>query len=434
MKIPFQGFFLAIIFYLIASPSYGYDAVDIAYTKENSWYKEGYKGPDEFDCSGLTQYAFGHVGVSLPDGSWQQAPSPEQEVGFNDLLRGDLLFFDADKDEKIDHVAIFVSKNKMIHSTWNEEEEDRGWVRESDITSWWRDKFVTARRLHPSGPSTTFSVGDEVQVISARGLIDWKDGTWEEVSGGERSVGDKGRIDALPIFYGGEWRWSVNFDDGKDGWIRESYIEKVGVVVIANLPFTDNFNDNSIDPTLWEYRYAVSEVNGQLHLDTVVTDRVGNAWTAPLTIDPRKPLKISRMVKVYAANDYYMGSMVIDTDGHPEYEFGVSYSNYSYRSSRWCPRYGFSLYRNAVSSASCAAQTTDDLSDTIPSIWNTWFKEDIWYNPRTGALGYSINNNLRLVYNVGRMPSGADTISIYFDDWGWWTGHKHYMDDLSVTQ
>jgi cell wall-associated NlpC family hydrolase len=40
--------------------------VAIAASKTGDWYSFGAAGPNLFDCSGLTQYVFGHVGVYLP--------------------------------------------------------------------------------------------------------------------------------------------------------------------------------------------------------------------------------------------------------------------------------------------------------------------------------------------------------------------------------
>ena len=41
-------------------------ALAVAKSRTGKWYRWGAAGPNSFDCSGLTQYAFGQFGVTLP--------------------------------------------------------------------------------------------------------------------------------------------------------------------------------------------------------------------------------------------------------------------------------------------------------------------------------------------------------------------------------
>ncbi len=84
-------------------------AVREAYNKLGSPYKWGAAGPDRFDCSGLTMWAWGKAGVSLPHNSRAQFSSG-RKVARSDWQPGDLLYFGS----PIHHVAIYVGGGKMI--------------------------------------------------------------------------------------------------------------------------------------------------------------------------------------------------------------------------------------------------------------------------------------------------------------------------------
>jgi cell wall-associated NlpC family hydrolase len=78
------------------------------------WGGESPKGTSHpgFDCSGLTAYAWGQVGVGLPHYSGAQM-SDSTPVPLSDLEPGDLLFYGPGGSE---HVAMYVSAGEMIEA------------------------------------------------------------------------------------------------------------------------------------------------------------------------------------------------------------------------------------------------------------------------------------------------------------------------------
>ena len=66
-----------------------------------------------FDCSGLVKRVYQMEGIELPRDSDQQALVGE-EVGLEDALAGELLFFG--EGEKITHVAIYLGDKRFIHA------------------------------------------------------------------------------------------------------------------------------------------------------------------------------------------------------------------------------------------------------------------------------------------------------------------------------
>jgi peptidoglycan DL-endopeptidase CwlO len=84
-------------------------AVREAYRKLGSPYQWGAAGPSRFDCSGLTMWAWGKAGVSLPHSSQAQY-SGGRHVSRGNIQPGDLVFFGS----PIHHVGIYIGGGRMI--------------------------------------------------------------------------------------------------------------------------------------------------------------------------------------------------------------------------------------------------------------------------------------------------------------------------------
>jgi cell wall-associated NlpC family hydrolase len=89
----------------------GAAAVAAAKTRLGLPYVWAAAGPDSFDCSGLTMWAWAHAGVSLPHFSGAQYASTTH-VSMADLQPGDLVF-EADTGA---HVAMYIGGGQIIAS------------------------------------------------------------------------------------------------------------------------------------------------------------------------------------------------------------------------------------------------------------------------------------------------------------------------------
>jgi cell wall-associated NlpC family hydrolase len=91
--------------------SRGAKAAQVACSEIGKNYVWGSAGPNTFDCSGLTMYAWGKVGVTLRHYTmWQWEDT--KRVTKAQLMPGDLIFFYSDKH----HVGMYVGGDWMVNA------------------------------------------------------------------------------------------------------------------------------------------------------------------------------------------------------------------------------------------------------------------------------------------------------------------------------
>ncbi len=86
-------------------------AVDTALAQVGDAYVWGGTGPNGFDCSGLTMYAYAAAGVALPHSSKAQSKLG-RPVSRAELQPGDLVYF----YEPVSHVGLYIGDGKMVHA------------------------------------------------------------------------------------------------------------------------------------------------------------------------------------------------------------------------------------------------------------------------------------------------------------------------------
>ncbi|MGI6239044.1 MAG: NlpC/P60 family protein, partial [Christensenellales bacterium] len=84
-------------------------------------YIYGTAGPNSYDCSGLTTFAFKKANVSLGRSAYAQgyqANSGTKIESISDLKRGDIVCFDTVADSDLsDHVGIYLGQGYFIHAS-----------------------------------------------------------------------------------------------------------------------------------------------------------------------------------------------------------------------------------------------------------------------------------------------------------------------------
>jgi cell wall-associated NlpC family hydrolase len=120
-------------------------AVRIALAQMGAPYQWGAEGPSEFDCSGLTSFAYAKAGVTIPRVSRAQfaAYAGGRFVDRMQLVAGDLVFFaDNPRDPgSIHHVGMYVGRGLMVEAPYT-----GAVVRTSSI---WRSSYAGAVRPAP---------------------------------------------------------------------------------------------------------------------------------------------------------------------------------------------------------------------------------------------------------------------------------------------
>jgi len=91
------------------------EAIAAARTKLGDPYLWGGTGPGAYDCSGLTQFAYGVAGITLPRVAADQW-NVGAHIALSDLLPGDLLFWATDISDPvtIHHVALYLGNGMML--------------------------------------------------------------------------------------------------------------------------------------------------------------------------------------------------------------------------------------------------------------------------------------------------------------------------------
>lgn len=103
-------------FIVVQASPFAARAINAARQQVGKPYVFGGSGPDVWDCSGLTQWAFEQAGVLLPRTAADQYAAAPHKVPLGQLQPGDLLFWATDTTDPstIHHVAIYLGNGVML--------------------------------------------------------------------------------------------------------------------------------------------------------------------------------------------------------------------------------------------------------------------------------------------------------------------------------
>jgi len=103
----------------------------------------GATGMSSFDCSGLTLYAFGQAGITLPRTAHLQGYNAGEKVTKSQLKRGDIVCFSTTSSASLsNHVGIYLGNNQFIHASSGQRK-----VVISTITGFYLTAFSWGRRV-----------------------------------------------------------------------------------------------------------------------------------------------------------------------------------------------------------------------------------------------------------------------------------------------
>jgi cell wall-associated NlpC family hydrolase len=95
---------------IVRTPTLGERAVQIAAQELGVPYRYGGSSPSGFDCSGLTSWVYGRLGIELPHNAAAQY-GYGTPVDLEHLEPGDLVFFHG-----LGHVGLYIGNGRIIHA------------------------------------------------------------------------------------------------------------------------------------------------------------------------------------------------------------------------------------------------------------------------------------------------------------------------------
>lgn len=163
--------------------------------------------PHSFDCSAFTMYIHGLYNMKIPRGANAQS-NVGRPVARTALRKGDLVFFDFNGDGTMNHVAMYIGDNRMIHTY----KVGVGVAITPLWGSWWGNRYAKARRMLPESgiPWTVQSI------TTTKAVLRTGPGTDFSVAG----IAHKGERYVQVGFhtpYGTYWK-RINFN-GKTAWM-----------------------------------------------------------------------------------------------------------------------------------------------------------------------------------------------------------------------
>ena len=118
--------------------------ISVAADQMGKPYVWGASGPNSFDCSGLVTYALRQAGTStgrLNAAGFSQN-SAWEKISFDNLQRGDLIFYYNNSKTRVGHVGIVIGDGMMIDASSSNGKV----VNRTYDSSYWRSHFVCGRR------------------------------------------------------------------------------------------------------------------------------------------------------------------------------------------------------------------------------------------------------------------------------------------------
>jgi cell wall-associated NlpC family hydrolase len=120
------------------------EMITAAQSKIGKPYVSGAEGPNSFDCSGLVYWCLKQAGSNR--GRYNAAGyakvSAWKTVSWNELRKGDLMFFWSDSKNKIGHVAIYIGGGMVIDASSSHGKV----VKRSCTSSWFKTNFKWGKR------------------------------------------------------------------------------------------------------------------------------------------------------------------------------------------------------------------------------------------------------------------------------------------------
>ena len=188
---------------------------------------------------------------------------------------------------------------------------------------------------------------------------------------------------------------------------------------------SDDFNDGVINPVFWTACGSnVYEEDGLVKLQQNVTDDYVALESAPLVVPLNNRIIIDREFLIHenyrywnVGDRYFYGDVCIRINGSSDNYIGIHYYD-----DDWDNRHGTYM----------TIQLNGEVNETriCDAIFDTWLTEMIVIDMNENTLSYSRNDSLIATVVIPEVQMNYFTVK--FGPYGWWTGHYHNMDYVSI--
>lgn len=189
--------------------------------------------------------------------------------------------------------------------------------------------------------------------------------------------------------------------------------------VYSNTILSDDFNGSKLDLNKWNkptYPSAVKVQDGILKMEQNSTDAKIELLSKHRYRATQR-ITMSRKVALYPASDNFFPYISLVFDNHKD--LIIEYSQHSYAN-----KYG--LY------VMCFDKQTQITNQKISNqVFNTWFSEKCEIDVARNELKYYRDNQLLGTIQLKGISLSAPFL-VRMHPYGWYTGHKHYMDNFKL--
>ncbi len=205
----------------------------------------------------------------------------------------------------------------------------------------------------------------------------------------------------------------------------------VSVTNNSSVSFEDNFDDNNFNKKLWHKwvdgtEEDIREEDGIMKIEQNKTDKRTTLKSKNYPF--KNVVTFERDVFIHSHpnywdgyNHWYYGCSHLRTDD--EKEFLIRYYKTNHYDDDWQKETLEGIY----------LEYNKKRIFMHASIFDKWFKEKVEVDKNTKSIRYYINNKLVYDTYLDIDFSNSQNFTLYFNSYGWWTGHKQYMDNFKLT-
>ena len=191
------------------------------------------------------------------------------------------------------------------------------------------------------------------------------------------------------------------------------------------ISISDDFDDGVINFDYWTAAGPdIIEEDGMIKMQQNETDEYVALESLPMRIPSNNQIVIERSFLVheqlYWGDHYYYGSFNIRINGSEDNLIGICYYDDDYEN-----RHGTYLINKQDGEA-----TETRICDAA---FDTWLEEKVVVDLSNETLSYYLSDTLVVTLSIeGVSNQQMDYFTVWFNPYGWWTGHYHYMDYVNI--